>query len=388
MAHAPDRPPAVGTPLATRALRRSREVVAEQRARCSELTFSQVSSLEAAVHVVDCHLAHEMCDAASALAALRRLHVADAFFVNLSMRLRQHPGAIPGTLCRRAGSGPSAAPRAEGQPHILVMTSLAVGGVQRRLWFESNRQTVPGLRRFPAVDGRNPNETLAMLLAIGVPYEHMCDRYATWGMLANTLTRIAALQAQVVHRVPMQVILEDDVALGRDFPAYVERIAARHRPDLVQLGGYGEGYLTSLRGATLLLGAFRRHGIRGCPDQQLNAPWWHKLAGLKALQSTRRTPWALLAMTNEGGILRTPCISQSDHRLLRTATRADKQARTLVRAEPTAGSRAAPPGGAGLGRQWGCRAFGTPAGVGSGTSGTGPQAAYRPAANFLSRVAS
>jgi len=103
----------------------------------------------------------------------------------------------------------------------------------------------------------------------------------------------------------------------------------------VQLGGYGEGYLTSLRGATKLLEAFRTSGVRGCPDQQLNDPAWHALAGVRAVRSARRTPWVLLVTSNEGDISRSPCISIADQRLLRRHTMRHTAVLTAVGPRPT-----------------------------------------------------
>ena len=132
-------------------------------------------------------------------------------------------------------------------------------------------------------------------------------------------------------------VLEDDVALGRDFPEHIGRLAAMHLPgngtgsllrrkarrrqqapaDLVQLGACTEGYIVTLRAATLLLRAYRKHGLLGCADQQLNDPRWQELAGIRSVRATQRTPWVSLAPTNDGDISRTPCISPSDHQLLR-----------------------------------------------------------------------
>ena len=105
-----------------------------------------------------------------------------------------------------------------------------------------------------------------------------------------------------------------------------ERSATRKRhkkrrpADLIQLGACGEGYVTTLRGATLLLEAYQKHGILGCPDQQLNDPRWHKRAGIKSVRAARETPWVLIVPTNFGDISRTTCISSADHEQLRFAT--------------------------------------------------------------------
>ena len=277
-----------------------------------------------------------VCDSSRALEALNRLGVADALVPNATERLRRYPLAMPERLCKAGAQGLPNAPGANQQlpeTRLMVMTSLAVGGLDRSQWFAANRRVVPSLKAFDAVDGNDPAKTLARLSALGVPFGRLCDRYASWGMLACTVTHIAAFERQVAEGVPLMVVLEDDVALGREFPEHIGRLAATHllgngsllrrkgRPrlpaDLVQLGACTEGYIVSLRAATRLLGAYRKHGLLGCADQQLNDPRWQELAGIRSVRATQRTPWVSLAPTNDGDISRTPCISPSDHQLLR-----------------------------------------------------------------------
>ena len=284
-----------------------------------------------------------VCDSSRALEALSRLGVADALVPNATERLRRHPLAMPERLCRAGAQGLPNAHFAHQLPEtrLMVMTSLAVGGLDRSQWFAANRRVVPSLLAFEAVDGNDPAKTLARLNALGVPFGRLCDRYASWGMLACTVTHIAAFERQVAEGVPLMVVLEDDVALGRDFPEHIGRLAAMHLlgngsllrrkarrrlpADLVQLGACTEGYIVSLRAATRLLDAYRKHGLRGCADQQLNDPRWQELAGVRAVRATQRVPWVSLAPTNDGDISRTPCISRSDHQLLRWLGRGSRR---------------------------------------------------------------
>ena len=284
-----------------------------------------------------------VCDSSRALEALSRLGVADALVPNATERLRRHPLAMPERLCRAGAQGLPNAHFAHQLPEtrLMVMTSLAVGGLDRSQWFAANQRVVPSLLAFEAVDGNDPAKTLARLNALGVPFRRLCDRYASWGMLACTVTHIAAFERQVAEGVPLMVVLEDDVALGRDFPEHIGRLAAMHLlgngsllrrkarrrlpADLVQLGACTEGYIVSLRAATRLLDAYRKHGLRGCADQQLNDPRWQELAGVRAVRATQRVPWVSLAPTNDGDISRTPCISRSDHQLLQWLGRGSRR---------------------------------------------------------------
>ena len=143
-----------------------------------------------------------VCDSPRALAALNRLGVADALVPNATERLRRYPLAMPERLCKAGAQGLPNAPGANQQlpeTRLMVMTSLAVGGLDRSQWFAANRRVVPSLEAFEAVDGNDPAKTLARLHALGVPFGRLCDRYASWGMLACTVTHIAAFERQVAE---------------------------------------------------------------------------------------------------------------------------------------------------------------------------------------------
>ena len=142
-----------------------------------------------------------VCDSPRALEALSRLGVADALVPNATERLRRYPLAMPERLCKAGAQG---LPNAHGahqlpEARLMVMTSLAVGGLDRSQWFAANRRVVPSLEVFDAVDGNDPAKTLARLSALGVPFGRLCDRYASWGMLACTVTHIAAFERQVAQ---------------------------------------------------------------------------------------------------------------------------------------------------------------------------------------------
>ena len=143
-----------------------------------------------------------VCDSPRALAALSRLGVADALVPNATERLRRYPLAMPERLCKAGAQGlPNTHHDTQQLPktRLMVMTSLAVGGLDRAQWFAANRRVVPSLEAFEAVDGNDPAKTLARLHALGVPFGRLCDRYASWGMLACTVTHIAAFERQVAE---------------------------------------------------------------------------------------------------------------------------------------------------------------------------------------------
>jgi len=80
--------------------------------------------------------------------------------------------------------------------------------------------------------------------------------------------------------VPYQAILEDDLLFGEGFASFVERLATAHlgpaneaRPEadrfnLVVLGRWGEGYVTSLASARRVLAILDSNGVRKNADIQ------------------------------------------------------------------------------------------------------------------------
>eukprot|EP00316_Scyphosphaera_apsteinii_P021065 CAMPEP_0119310952 /NCGR_PEP_ID=MMETSP1333-20130426/20973_1 /TAXON_ID=418940 /ORGANISM="Scyphosphaera apsteinii, Strain RCC1455" /LENGTH=370 /DNA_ID=CAMNT_0007315221 /DNA_START=232 /DNA_END=1344 /DNA_ORIENTATION=+ len=220
---------------------------------------------------------------------------------------------------------------------------------QDYLWYNRRHlrpqiiETVPN-----PVNGLNITQTFEALLVSRVPFHRLCQGHESWGTLANFLTRFRAFEAQIQARVPWQVTIEDDMALGKKFPEFVGRIAAAHLPSnssfpeslwerapvlwpnnqvlrglptapgFVRLGKYGDGYMTSLAAAKQLVQRFRKVGIIRCPDQQINGEWWHNAS---VLNLHHQTPWAGLAEHNTGGdIARSYCLSGGDQGLLKNLT--------------------------------------------------------------------
>ena len=147
-------------------------------------------------------------------------------------------------------------------------------------------------------------------------------------MLAVALTRHAAFADQVCRGVPYQAVLEDDMALQPSWPSFIVQEArsrfarssssAADSLDLVQLGRYAEGYLTSLAGAARLLQRYNTSGIVRCADQQLNDK---HIMNLSKTESTA-VPWRNLRKANskDGDIAKAPFITRAERRALRCLT--------------------------------------------------------------------
>ena len=196
--------------------------------------------------------------------------------------------------------------RAGDTPQSSIISNAAEGGVF-----------------FPAVDGFNRKETVLHLARAGLRFHRLCGsaKLWRWGTLANFITRFSAFKDQQCRAVPFQATIEDDLSLGKGFREHLRTLAAKHLsgPGLthhVQLGKFGEGYLTSLRGVDDLLRRFQAAGIRGCPDQQLGDPRIMNLTLVRASHA----PWTSMRLANNGQIGRTARISPAEALALRCAT--------------------------------------------------------------------
>ena len=180
-----------------------------------------------------------------------------------------------------AGSAPA---RERPVVRILVMT---LGN--RQPFVSLMREEAPELVTFPATNGYNRTETVRHLLDnTSMAYHEMCGSnmssdynrsgvryFETWGTLANAITRYRAFKAQVEDGIEYQATIEDDQMLTSGFSKLMSMAAERYfghanATDIVQLGSWGEGYLTSHASAKRIVKGFDTHGLITCPDRQLN----------------------------------------------------------------------------------------------------------------------
>ena len=118
------------------------------------------------------------------------------------------------------------------------------------------------------------NATLRVLLESGLHYQRTCGHNV--GMLSNALCRYGAFNEQADARAPWTAVIEDDAALSTHFMQYIGGLAGalrgseEHNTTIVQLGAFGEGYLTSLGTAKAIVRRFKERGIRDCPEPAYN----------------------------------------------------------------------------------------------------------------------
>ena len=142
----------------------------------------------------------------------------------------------------------------------ITFVALTLNNTQRNAFVRANQAVLPELELFLAVNGYSKEDTIRRLGSTPLklhPYT-FCNaaRFATFGSLANFVSKYLALRMQVRRRLPYMAMLEDDMQLRPGFKAFVEQTVrsgaldrAEERAELLVLGAWGEGYVTSLASA-------------------------------------------------------------------------------------------------------------------------------------------
>lgn len=229
---------------------------------------------------------------------------------------------------------------------IIVVTLFRGERSIRESYVNDVLRVLPSATVLRALDGHDPQVVAEALRQDSVPYHKICRTQGEWGALACFASRHRAFAAQTSD---YQVLLEDDIRLLPRFLQVMMLLIGAHYcgsssrakvgqqvcstngvrhpcfqrgrppPDLVQLGSYGEGYITSRAGAHRLARKVRHVGIVGCGDQQYNVG---SILNISHAWSRRPLPWRLLEPTNSGARAATGVITRGQADALRRCTAA------------------------------------------------------------------
>ena len=200
----------------------------------------------------------------------------------------------------------------------ITFVALSLNNTERSNFVRASREVLPELELFLAVNGYSKEETIRRLGTTPLkfhPYT-FCNsaRFATFGSLANYVSKYLALRMQVRRRLPYMAMLEDDMLLRPGFRAFVEqavRGGALEGAELLVLGAWGEGYVTSLASARLVLASLGRQGVPLTIDIMLNDGHAGRAVRIGALRGDS-VPWAHRVPPNGGDCLRTAHIGRQD----------------------------------------------------------------------------
>ena len=211
----------------------------------------------------------------------------------------------------------------------ITFVALTLNNTERSGFVRASRAVLPELEVFIAVNGYSKEDTIRHLASTPLkfhPYT-FCNaaRFATFGSLANFVSKYLALRMQVRRRLPYMAMLEDDMQLRPGFKAFVERAVrsgALDRAELLVLGAWGEGYVTSLASARRVLASLGRQGVPLTIDVMLNDGHAGRAVHINALRGDA-VPWTHRVPPNGGDCLKTAHIHGQDlpRRLQSTCSR-------------------------------------------------------------------
>ena len=209
---------------------------------------------------------------------------------------------------------------------------------KRRAWVQDMRDQLGGPPRaeiLQAVNGFDARETIDALRDARLKYHihTYCGftRFGTYGSLACFLTKVRALVMQVERRIPFVAMLEDDMKPKAGFTAFVRQavqeqfVLRKDAPDLLVLGDWGEGYITSYESAQRVLHRIRQQGVPQNIDIFLNA-------GHAGRAERIRPPWVHRVTPNFGEIQLTPHGARNLPPPLRTRKRKTRRPRRACQA--------------------------------------------------------
>lgn len=125
-----------------------------------------------------------------------------------------------------------------------------------------------------SVNGYSEEDTLQALKESGLRFSNLHDANSLrYGVLANFLTKYKMLEFQVEHEIPYMCMIEDDVIVNHKFVDFIYHKALnilKKNPKLniVRLGVWGEGYVTSLVSAKRIIKLIKQKGICENVDNQ------------------------------------------------------------------------------------------------------------------------
>lgn len=203
-------------------------------------------------------------------------------------------------------------------PNVTFLV-LTLATAERLAFVRANRRVLPELQSFRAVNGFDRDETVRALAASHLKYHiySYCgfSRFGTFGSLANFLTKHRALLHQVEQRMPYMAMLEDDLQLTHIFKPFVQAQVREHlapglsrrlASELLVLGTWGEGYVTSLASARRILSRLAQQGIPMNVDIMLND------GHVGQPYHVHSTPWSHRRAPNAGDCLKTPHVKRGD----------------------------------------------------------------------------
>ena len=178
--------------------------------------------------------------------------------------------------------------------------------------YQLNKKTLPQLELVKSVNGYNVLETLWEFKQVGLKYIGVDDLFQNYGTVACFLTKYKCLVSQIEESCQYLCFIEDDMLLSPNFESFVQKQVSLLQRDtginMIRLGPWGEGYITSLASAKRLVAIIKQSGVIASIDTQLR-----KHCGKEV--HTLNTPWRRTKLNDDGDIKKTKFFGRSLHKL-------------------------------------------------------------------------
>jgi len=164
----------------------------------------------------------------------------------------------------------------------------------------NNLKNHPYFNIYNSINGYDIEHTVKEFKRSNLKYKSL--QFPTYGTLANALTKFNILKHQIEHNIEYMCFIEDDLELFVNFKDHVIKycniLYENPHLNMIRLGGWGEGYITHINGASRIVDLIESQGIIHNIDMQLRLHCKPELVAIK-------TPWRLLTATNKGDCLKT-----------------------------------------------------------------------------------
>lgn len=179
--------------------------------------------------------------------------------------------------------------------------------------YKRNEKTLPQLELIKSVNGYNIRETLLELRQTKLKFITLDNLFQNFGTLACFITKYNCFLYQIDKKIPFMCSIEDDMLLVPGFEEFVQKQAkmlrTASRVNMIRLGDWGEGYITSLVGAKKIVELIKSTGIIRNIDNQLR-----KDCGEEIYQPCPY--WKRTKLSEQGDIARTAFFRRSVHKLM------------------------------------------------------------------------
>jgi len=193
---------------------------------------------------------------------------------------------------------------------------------EREAMVQKALELFPNFKVFQAINGYDKEEVFKEFEQIGIKYTRIDNdalhgSFNTFGTMANSLTKIKAIEFCLDNNYEYFAILEDDLEFSNIFYRFLKlaKEAQLEQPVqetwFIRLGEWGEGYIFNKDGALKTIEKLKSVGFRTQIDFEF------KYNGYPHI-SCANTPWKLLVPTNEGDLLKSAMITNEEAERFRT----------------------------------------------------------------------